>query len=146
MSPIRHGFLQHQSAIVPNRAQYDVKSWYSSLRCSRDMAKKTIHPTTHAIERFGERILPLLPSSCQPLLSEKQHVRNALYALGQGTQAHKKKKGIVQVLTFFTVVGHPPIPLTLVIDTAKSTIITLYLCPSWENVGSVENPKWRCLQ
>jgi len=110
------------------------------------MAKKTIHPTTHAIERFGERILPLLPSSCQPLLSEKRNVRNALYALGQETEAHKKKEGVVHVFTFFNVVGHPPIPLTLVINTAKSIIITLYLCPSWENVGSAENPKWRCLQ
>ena len=146
MSLIRRGFLQIRNVTVPNRGTYDVKSWYSSLRCSRDMAKKTIHPTTHAIERFGERILPLLPSSCQPLLSEEQHVRNALYALGQGTQSQKKKKGIVHVFTFFTVVGHPPIPLTLVINTAKSTIITLYLCPSWENVGSTENPKWRCLQ
>lgn len=110
------------------------------------MPRNIIHPTTHAIERFGERIVPLLPSSCQPLLSEKRQVRNALYALGQGTEAHKKKKGVVHVFTFFNVIGHPPIPLTLVINTSKSTIITLYLCPLWENVGSADNPKWRSLQ
>jgi len=109
------------------------------------MPRNIIHPTTHAIERFGERILPLLPSSCQPLLSEKRHVRNALYALGQGTEAHSKKKGIVHVFTFLTVVDHPPIPLTLVINTTKSTIITLYVCPSWENAGTAEKPKWRWL-
>ena len=107
------------------------------------MGQKTIHPTTHAIERFEQRVLPHLPEDSRTRLQKKEKIRQDLYALARRAEFGKELTRVVHVPAFFTVKGYPPIPLTLVIDPVRSTIITLYIAPFWENVGTQESPKWR---
>ena len=106
------------------------------------MGQKTIHPTTHAIERF-EPVLPHLPEGSRTRLQKKEKIRQDLYALARRAEFTEESTLVVHVPAFFTVKGYPPIPLTLVIDSVRSTIITLYITPFWENVGTKESPKWR---
>ena len=107
------------------------------------MGQKTIHPTTHAIERFELRVLPHLPEGSRTRLQKKEKIRQGLYALARRAEFTEESTRVVHVPAFFTVKGYPPIPLTLVIDPVRSTIITLYIAPFWENVGTKESPKWR---
>ena len=39
------------------------------------MGQKTIHPTTHAIERFEQRVLPHLPEDSRTRLRKKEKIR-----------------------------------------------------------------------
>jgi len=108
------------------------------------MAQKTIHPTKHAIVRFEQRVLPHLPSTPRTKLKEKGRIKHSLYSLVGRTEFSEDSDKMLHILTFFTVQGHAPIPLTLVIDPVNRTLCTLYISPGWQNVGSEENPKWRC--
>ena len=108
------------------------------------MNQKIIHPTTHAIERFEQRVLPHLPEDSRTRLQKKEKIRQDLYALARRAELFTEESTrVVHVPAFFTVKGYPPIPLTLVIDPVRSTIITLYIAPFWENVGTKESPMWR---
>ena len=107
------------------------------------MAQKTIHPTTHAIERFQQRVLPHLPENSRRLLQKKEKIRQSLYGLARRAEFAEAGSQILHAPAFFIVQGYPPIPLTLVIDPTNRTLCTLYISPGWQNVGSEENPKWR---
>ena len=107
------------------------------------MAPKTIHPTMHAIERFEQRVLPHLPEDSRRSLQKKETIRDSLYGLTRRAEYDDGGNELLHVLAFFVVQGHPPIPLTLVIDPVNPTLCTLYISPGWQNVGSEENPKWR---
>ena len=107
------------------------------------MAQKTIHPTTHSIERFEQRVLPHLPDDSRMRMQKRDKIKRSLYAVARRADYSTESGRVVHIPGFFTVKGHPPIPLTLVIDTVRSTIITLYIAPLWENVGTQKLPKWR---
>lgn len=106
------------------------------------MSQKTIHPTTHAIERFEQRVLPYLPEASRTCLQKKEKIRQSLYGLTRRAEFAEEADQLLHVQAFFIVQGYPPIPLTLVIDPVKQTLCTLYISPGWQNVGSEENPKW----
>ena len=106
------------------------------------MRQKTIHPTTHAIERFEQRVLPYLPVASRTRLHKKEKIRQSLYGLTRRVEFAEEADQLLHVQAFFIAQGHPPIPLTLVIDPVKQTLCTLYISPGWQNVSSEENPKW----
>jgi hypothetical protein len=95
------------------------------------MAQETIHPTNHAIDRFEERILPLLPDDTRTQMNDKKKIKQRLYGLARRAEIIRGESCMEQVLVLFNVQGHPPIPLTLVIDHIKKTLITLYISPGW---------------
>jgi hypothetical protein len=106
------------------------------------MAYKTIHPTTHAIDRFRQRVLPHLPVITHSKLKKKNHIKQSLYRLVRRTEITEESKQMLHLQTFFTVRGYAPIPITLVIDPVNRTLCTVYITSGWQNVGSEENPKW----
>mgnify|MGYP001392449503 CR=1 FL=1 len=106
------------------------------------MAQKTIHPTTHAIERFEQRVLPHLPAISRTKLKKKNRIKQSLYGLVQRTEFSEESERVLHLQTFFTVRGYALIPLTLVIDPMNRTLCTVYISPGWQNVGNEENPKW----
>ncbi|MBT5282467.1 MAG: hypothetical protein HOL79_08700 [Euryarchaeota archaeon] len=110
------------------------------------MAQKTIHPTTHSIERFEQRVLPHLPEDSRMRLNKRESIRQNLYNLVRRSELTHDTDQLFHLQTFFIVSGHPPIPLTLVIDFVKRTLCTLYISPGWQNVGNEENPRWVCYQ
>ena len=108
------------------------------------MRQKTIHPTTHSIERFEQRVLPHVPEYSRMRLEKRESIRQNLYHLVRRTEFANEADQLLHLQTFFIVSRHHPIPLTLVIDPVKRTLCTLYISPGWQNVGNGENPKWVC--
>jgi len=106
------------------------------------MAPKTIHPSTHAIERFEERVLPHLPEASRHRLKNKERIKQSLYGLARRTEYNEASTQMLHLQVFFILAGYPPIPLTLVVDPAKRTLCTLYITPGWENVGTEKEPRW----
>lgn len=110
------------------------------------MSRKSIHPTNHAVERFEQRVLPQLPKSQQIIMQKKERILHSLYKITQSIDIEEENNIVVHVNAFFTFKGYPPIPLTLVINPLRKVLFTLYISPSWENIGSPEYPIWRfCL-
>ena len=107
------------------------------------MSQKTIHPSKHAIERFEQRVLPHLPEESQKWLLKDGVITQKLYNLARRSDFGEVNEYVVHVPVFFTVLDYPPIPLTLVISHANNTIITLYITPLWENLGTNDSPNWR---
>ena len=112
------------------------------------MSRKSIHPTKHAIERFEERVLPQLSISQRTIMQKKKKIRHALYKLTRNIDIEEESNGerSVRVNTFLNLKGNLSIPVTLVIHPLRKILLTLYISPNWENIGSQENPTWRfCL-
>jgi hypothetical protein len=108
------------------------------------MRQKTIHPTTHSIQRFEQRVLPHVPEDSRMRLKKRESIRQNLYNLIRRTKFAHDEDQLFYLQTFFIVSGHLPIPLTLVIDPVKRTLCTLYISPGWQNIGNEENPRWVC--
>jgi hypothetical protein len=108
------------------------------------MRQKTIHPTTHSIQRFEQRVLPHVPENSRMRLNKIESIRQNLYNLIRGNKFAHDADQLFHLQTFFILRGHPPIPLTLVIDPVKRTLCTLYISPGWQNIGNEENPRWVC--
>ena len=106
------------------------------------MPRKTIHPSTHAIERFEQRVLPHLPETSRSRLQDKQRIKQSLYGLARRAEFSENAEQMLHLQVFFIVQGYPPIPLTLVVDPVNRTLCTLYISSGWENVGDEMNPKW----
>ena len=106
------------------------------------MGQKTIHPTTHAIDRFEQRVLPHLPAHSRTRLQNKERIKQSLYGLARRAEFAEEAEELLHLQAFFIVQGFPPIPLTIVIDPVKRTLVTLYIASGWENVGTEDSPKW----
>ena len=95
------------------------------------MGQETIHPTNHAIERFEERVLPLIPEDSRSRLNDKRKIKQQLYNLARRANISAEESQMIHIQTFLTTGGHPLIPLTLVVDSVKKTLVTLYISPGW---------------
>ena len=110
------------------------------------MRKKSIHPTTHAIDRFEQRVIPELPESSRARLQDKESIKQSLYQLSRRAEITNEDNQMLQVQVFLTVNDHCPVPITLVLNPIKRVICTLYISPGWKNLGCEESPKWVCSQ
>ena len=110
------------------------------------MRKKSIHPTTHAIDRFEQRVIPELPESSRARLQNKDSIKQSLYQLSRRAEITNEANQMLQVQVFLTVNDHCPVPITLVVNPIKRVICTLYISPGWKNLGCEESPKWVCSQ
>lgn len=106
------------------------------------MRRITIHPTTHAIERFEQRVLPHLPKSSRSRLHNKQRIKQSLYGLARHAEFNENAEQTLHLQVFFVVQDYPPVPLTLVVNPVDRTLCTLYISSGWENVGDEMSPKW----
>lgn len=95
---------------------------------------QVIHPTNHAIERFEERILPLIPENNPKRPKDKLAIKERLYRLMNRAKIGNEELKSKKVNIFFSPVGcesSPPIPITLVINPVKRILVTLYPSPNW---------------
>ena len=93
---------------------------------------QVIHPTNHAIERFEERILPLIPETNRP--KDKQAIKQRLYRLMNRAKIGNEELKSKKVNIFFSPVGcesSSPIPITLVINPVRRILVTLYPSSNW---------------
>ena len=106
------------------------------------MPKKSIHPTTHAINRFEQRVIPQLPESLGTRLRNKKSIKQKLYQLSRRAEINYEANKMLHVDVFLTVNNHCPIPITLVLNPVKRVICTLYISAGWKNLGCKESPNW----
>ena len=70
-------------------------------------------------------------------------IKQRLYSLTHRAEIAEEQSCKLHVQVFFIVQGYPPIPLTLVIDPAKKTLVTLYISSGWEKDESSGQTVWR---
>jgi hypothetical protein len=107
------------------------------------METNTIHPTNHAVDRFEERVLPHLPEDARARMENKKAIKRKLYDLAHRADITSTDMRMLHACAFFTVTGHAPIPLTLVIDPIKRTLVTLYIATGWEKQEKRGTVIWR---
>ena len=92
-----------------------------------------IIPTKHALERFRERVLPLLPESKRVECRADDQMLNLLKRADITTdEVRKARSGCVKVDVIFSLDELPPIPLTLVINPEDGVLVTLYTPSGWK--------------
>ena len=106
-----------------------------------------IHPTKHALERFKQRVFPLLSLSTRDTYSDHKdlkHLIRRVHCFAKDIR-RTRNNNVIKVDVFLTVEDNPPIPLTYVIDAKKNTILTLYTQGGWD--VSIKSGKllWRWL-
>jgi hypothetical protein len=109
---------------------------------------QVIHPTNHAIERFEERILPLIPETNPKRPKDKQTIKQRLYRLLNRAMIGNEELKSKKVDVFFSPVGcesSPPIPITLVINPGKRILVTLYPSPNWVSSGNNNSTIWKLI-
>ena len=107
---------------------------------------QVIHPTNHAIERFEERILPLIPETNSKRPKDKQAIKQRLYRLMNRAKIGNDELKSKKVDVFFTPVGcgpSPPIPITLVINPVRRILVTLYPSPNWVHESKNSSKIWK---
>jgi hypothetical protein len=107
------------------------------------MGQETIHPTNHAIDRFKERVLPLLPDDSRTRMKNKKNIKQRLYGLARRAEISTEGHQILHLQVFLAIHDYPPIPLTLVINTAKKILVTLYISSGWVMDESNGRIVWR---
>ena len=107
------------------------------------MGQETIHPTNHAIDRFEERVLPLLPDDTRTRMNDKKKIKQRLYGLARRADISAEGSRMLHTPAFLTIQDYPPIPLTLVIDPVKKTLVTLYISSGWVMDESNGRTVWR---
>ena len=105
------------------------------------MPRKIIRPTNHAIERFEQRVLPVLSETIQEDIDDKK-IKNSLYKLASQAEIEVNEKTIIHVTVFFSVQDSLPIPLTLVINTRKKILLTLYISDGWQMINKGDKITW----
>lgn len=107
---------------------------------------QVIHPTNHAIERFEERILPLIPETNSKRPKDKQAIKQRLYRLMNRAKIGNDELKSKKVDVFFSPVGcesSPPIPITLVINPVRRILVTLYPSPDWVHESKNSSKIWK---
>ena len=107
---------------------------------------QVIHLTNHAIERFEERILPLIPETNSKRPKDKQAIKQRLYRLMNRAKIGNDELKSKKVDVFFLPVGcesSPPIPITLVINPVRRILVTLYPSPNWVHESKNSSKIWK---
>ena len=107
---------------------------------------QVIHPTNHAIERFEERILPLICETNPKRPKDKQTIKQRLYRLMDRARISNEELKSEKVYIFYSPVGSkssPPIPITLVINPVRRILVTLYPSPNWVHESKSSSTIWK---
>ena len=108
-----------------------------------------IHPTKHAIERFKQRVFPLLSLNTRDTYSDYNNLKHLICSVDcfeeEEDIRQTRNNNVIKMDVFLTIEDNPPIPLTYVINSKDNTILTLYTRGGWE--VSIKSGKllWRWL-
>ena len=92
-----------------------------------------IRPTKHALDRFRQRVLPLLPEDTRTdfrKYSQMKHLINRVQLYPEDIAS--SSDDLLKVNVFLSLDELPPIPLTYVINPVDMLIVTLYTQSGWE--------------
>ncbi len=96
-------------------------------------AAEAIRPTKHALDRFRQRVMPLLPEDKRTEYRKYSQMKHLVNRVELYTEDIRRAAGgMLKVDVFLQIDEVPPIPLTYVIDPVEKLIITLYTQSGWE--------------
>ena len=96
-------------------------------------AAEAIRPTKHALDRFRQRVMPLLPEDKRTEYRKYSQMKHLVNRVELYTEDIRKAAGgMLKVDVFLQIDEVPPIPLTYVIDPVEKLVITLYTQSGWE--------------
>ena len=104
-----------------------------------------IRPTKHALDRFQQRVMPLLPEHTRieyRKYKKMKHLINRVQLYPEDIR--DTKSGLLKIDVFLQIDGIPPIPLTYVINPVEKLIITVYTQSGWDVSSDSEglNLRW----
>jgi hypothetical protein len=94
---------------------------------------EAIRPTKHALDRFRQRVLPLLPEDTRAeyrKFSQMKHLINRVQLYTE--DFHPAYDGLLKANVFLSIDEFPPIPMTFVINPVNNVIVTLYTQSGWD--------------
>jgi hypothetical protein len=104
----------------------------------------TIRPTTHALDRFRQRVLPLLPEDTRAEYRKNSQMKHLINRVQLYTENfHQAHDGLIKANVFLNLDGLPPIPLTFVLNPMNNLVITLYIQCGWEVTYKSGEMEWR---
>ena len=96
-------------------------------------AAEAIRPTKHALDRFRQRVMPLLPEDKRTEYRKYNQMKHLVNRVQLYTEDIRKAAGgLLKIDVFLRIDELPPIPLTYVIDPVEKLIVTLYTQSGWE--------------
>ena len=104
----------------------------------------TLRPTKHALDRFRQRVLPLLPTDLHSKFCHYGMVAKLLRSTkinpDDFSETHNDS---IKVNAFLSIDGLPYLPLTFIINPIRSIIITLYIQSGWDVENKSGTITWR---
>ena len=103
-----------------------------------------IRPTKHALDRFRQRVLPLLPEDTRAEFRKYSQMKHLIKRVQLYTEDfHPAYDGLLKANVFLHLDESLPIPLTFIINPKNNVIVTLYTQSGWDinlNEGEIT---WR---
>ena len=94
---------------------------------------EAIRPTKHALDRFRQRVLPLLPEDTRAEYRKYSQMKHLIKRVQLFTEDfHEAHDGLLKANVFLNFDEFPPIPMTFVINPVNNAIVTLYTQSGWE--------------
>ena len=103
-----------------------------------------IHPTKHALDRFRQRVIPLLPEETRSQFNKLNRIKNLIKRaslINEGSTP--ARDGLIKIHAFINIDGLPPIPLTFVLNPENNVVVTLYKQNGWNVVYKSGKMEWR---
>tara|TARA_E500000331_G_C16843376_1_gene534510 strand:- start:127 stop:507 length:381 start_codon:yes stop_codon:yes gene_type:complete len=102
--------------------------------------------TKHALDRFKERIMPLL---CENTRNTNRRYSDFKKLISKARffadDINHSNNDVIKINAFLTIEGNPTIPLTFVIETKKKKILTIYTQSGWKITTEKKGITWRWL-
>ena len=107
-------------------------------------AAEAIRPTKHALDRFRQRVMPLLPEDKRTKFRKNSQMKYLVNRIELYTEDIREAPGGLWKMDVFLQIDEvPPIPLTYVINHVEKLIVTLYIQPGWEVTSDSGEITWR---
>ena len=115
------------------------------MKTMNDISDEThMHFTRHALNRFCQRVIPLLPDNMRVKYRKSGQMKQLMKCARWFTNDVRQTKGnLVKVDAFLTIDGCPIVPLTFVLNPANNIVITLYTQGGWDVSTQAGKIHWR---
>ncbi|MEC7704596.1 MAG: hypothetical protein VX906_05055 [Candidatus Thermoplasmatota archaeon] len=103
-----------------------------------------IRPTKHALDRFRQRVLPLLPEDTRADFRKYNQMKHLIKRVQLYTEDFfPVNDGLLKANVFVNLDKIPPIPLTFIINPVNNVIVTLYVQSGWDITSNKGEITWR---
>jgi hypothetical protein len=97
------------------------------------MSTEAIRPTKHALDRFRQRVIPLLPEDTRAEYRKYSQMKHLIKRVQLYTEDfHPAHDGLMKANVLLNIAEFPPLPLTFVINPVNNVIVTLYPQSGWD--------------